>query len=344
MGSGTSLQALMFRRQSGAPRLQGSILVVDDDEIIRNLFLELFRPEGVSIRLAGSAQEAIALMKQSAPALLIVDVTLPDRDGIAVLEEAQKIDPRIIGVVMTGLPTVELAIRAMKAGATDFLLKPMQNDVVLMTARRLLELHHLRAEHTVLKNAAVRAGAVRLQSLPLQIFGDDGTLRGQDGLTEFERGLAEGERRADERRRHERSVFADAVKRLDQTRSALQQTIEDDVVTLAFQIASKILHEAANDSKEQIVTQAKSALSTIKESGVVVIQVHPADAPALESARSELAAQCDVAVTLQISPLASLPRGTCVVHTANRLIDASLDTQLLRLGDALKKRGSRESR
>lgn len=344
MAAGT-VQAITPRLHAGAPRLQGSILVVDDDESIRKLFLELFRPEGVSIRSAASAQEAVTLMKQSSPALLIVDVSLPDRDGIAVLEEAQQIDNRIIGVVMTGSPSVELAVRAMKAGATDFLMKPVQNDVVLMTARRLLELHRLRAENTVLKHAAVRAGAVRLHSLPLQTFGEDGSLRGQDGLTEFERGFAEGERRAEEHRRHERNLFASAVRKLDDTRSALQQTIEDDVITLAFQIASKVLHEAAENSKDQIVTQAKSALSNIRESGVVVIQVHPADAPVLETARSELAGQQrDVAITLQISPIPSMPRGTCLVHTNNRLIDASLDTQLLRLGEALKKRTSRESR
>jgi len=58
------------------------------------------------------------MVKQSVPALLIVDVSLPDQDGIALLEAAQIIDTRIIGVVMTGAPTVELAVRAMKAGAT----------------------------------------------------------------------------------------------------------------------------------------------------------------------------------------------------------------------------------
>jgi len=344
MAAGTTLQALTVRARAGVPRLQGSILVVDDDDMIRNLFLELFRPEGASIRVAASGQEAISLLKQSAPSLLLVDVSLPDRDGIAVLEDAQKLDNRIIGVVMTGAPTVELAVRAMKAGATDFLMKPIQNDVVLMTVRRLLELHQLRAENTVLKHAAVRSGAVQLHRLPLQTFGEDGSLRDQDGLTEFERGLAEGERRVEESRRQERSLFAGAVRRLDESLASLQQSVEDDVVTLAFQIASKILHESAAACRDQIVTQAKSAVAAIRESGVVVIQVHPADAPALEAARAELAAQRDLALTVKIELAATIPRGSCLVHTANRLIDASLDMQLLRLGEALKTRSTREFR
>ncbi len=340
---GGTVQTLRPPARTHTPRAHGSILVVDDEEMIRNLFLELFRPEGIAVRVAGSAQEAVSLIKQSTPALLLVDVTLPDRDGITVLEEAQKLDSRILSVVMTGAPSVDLAVRAMKAGATDFLMKPIHNDLVLCTARRLLELHQLRNESTVWKNAALRAGGVRLQSVPLQTFGEDGTLRGQDGLTEFERGLAEGERRAEERRRHEQQVLANAVRRLDDTRSSLHRTVEDDVVTLAFHIASKVLHEAAEDSQALIVAEARSALATIKESGTVIIQVHPADVEAIQAVQTELEGRGDVALTLQISAMPAMPRGTCMVHTANRLVDASLDTQLLRLGQALQQRTRRES-
>ena len=85
-------------RERGIPRLQGTVLVVDDDEAVRNLLLELIRPERTPIRVSGSGQEAISMVKQMAPALLIVDVLLPDYDGISVLEEAQRIDHRIIGL------------------------------------------------------------------------------------------------------------------------------------------------------------------------------------------------------------------------------------------------------
>ena len=112
------------------------------------------------------------MVKQRAPALLIVDVSLPDLDGIAVLEEAQRIDSRMIGVVITAAASVDLAVRAMRAGSSDFLTKPFQRDVVLATTRRLLELYRLRADHRVLKHDAVRSGAVRLQSVPFQTFGD----------------------------------------------------------------------------------------------------------------------------------------------------------------------------
>jgi len=340
--NGAAISAGIFREHE-LSRLQGTILIVDDEESICHLFLELLRPERVPVRVAGSWQEAIAMVKEMPPALLIVDVLLPDQDGIAILEEAQKIDSRIIGVVMTGAATVELAVRAMKAGAIDFLIKPFQNEIVLSTVRRLLELYRLRAENTVLKHAAVQSGAVRLQRLPFQTFGDDETAREDHGQSEYERGVADGQRRVEEERRQDLAVLIDAVRKFDVAQSKLQRTFEDEVIALSIQIVSKILHEAAESSREQIVIQVKDALGAVGESDAVVIQVHPIDAAAIESARTELARQPDTTLKLTIEPVASLPRGSCLVHTSTRLVDASLDMQLLRLGDTLRNRAYHES-
>jgi flagellar biosynthesis/type III secretory pathway protein FliH len=283
------------------------------------------------------------MVKQKAPALLIVDASLPDQDGIAVLEEAQRIDSRMIGVVMTGAASVELAARAMRAGSSDLLTKPFQSDSVLATVRRLLELHRLRTDQTILKHAAVRSGAVRLQSVPFQTFGDEGARKGVDGLTEYERGLEEGRRFSDMQRQQDLAVLTEAVRRFDAARSALQQTIDDEVIALALQIVSKILHESAESRREQIVMQVKAALGAVQSSDNVVIQVHPADAAVLETVRAELTGRPQVALTLTIEPVASLQRGSCLLHTATRLVDASLDTQLFRLGDVLKNRTHHES-
>lgn len=340
--TGMTIPALAVPDRS-VPRLQGTVLVVDHDEGVRNWFYELLRSERVPVRLSGSGQEALAMVKQGATALLIVDASLPDRDGIAVLEEAQRIDGRMIGVVMTGAASVELAVRAMRAGSSDFVTKPFQHDVVLTTVRRLLELYRLRTDHTVVKYAAVRSGAVRLQSVPFQTFGDDGTLRGDDGRTEYERGLADGQRHSEAQRQQDLAVLTDAVRRFDAARSMLQQTVDDEIIALALQIVSKILHESAESSREQIVMQAKAALGVVQESDGVVIQAHPADAAVLEAVRAELTGRQQVALKLTIEPVASLQRGSCLLHTATRLIDASLDTQLFRLGDALRNRTHHES-
>ncbi len=340
--TGTAVSA-MTGPERGLSRLRGTVLIVDDEEGIRNLFVELLRPERVHVRVAGSGQDAIAMVKQMAPALLIVDVLLPDGDGVAVLEEAQKIDNRIIGAVMTGAATVELAVRAMKAGAVEFLLKPFQGEVVIATVRRLLELHRVRTGNTVLKHAAVRSGVVRLQSLPFHTFEEGGTLQADDGRGGYERGLADGRRLAEEERRQDLTVLTAAARQFDTARSVLQQTMEDDVIALAFQTVSKVLHESAESCREQIIVQVKAALGAVQDAGNVVIQVHPLDVAVLEAARAELTGQRDMTLTLSVEAVPSLPRGSCLLHTKNRLIDASLDTQLARLGEGLKNRIRHES-
>lgn len=343
MGAASGTSAVARRGRAGASRLHGAVVVVDDEEPIRTLFLEWFRPEGVSIRAAASGQEAIAMVKQSIPDLMIVDVGLPGRDGIEVLEEALTIDSRIIAVVMTGAPTVEMAVRAMKAGATDVLMKPLQRDAVVTTARRLLELHRRRAEDTVVKHAVIRSGAIRLSSPELQAFDDDGSSLEEEGPTEFERGLEEGERRANERCRREYAVLADILRQFNEAHASLQARFEDEVVALAFHIAAKVLRDKAETCRDQIVGQVKAALAAVQDPGTVVVQVHPDDASALEAAQADLLAQRDLALALKVEPAPLLPRGSCLLHTPSRMIDASLDTQLFRLGSALKNRGGHES-
>ena len=160
--------------------------------------------------------------------------------------------------------------------------------------------------------------------------------------------VAEGERRAvardEERRRQEKTLLANAVRQFDQSWRSLHQTVEDEVVSLAFQIAAKVLRERAESVKEQVIAQAKTALASLHESGRATIHVHPADAAILEPIRNELSQVGDLTIALHIEPDHELPRGTCVVQTANRVVDASLDTQLLRLGEALRARGQHAAR
>lgn len=327
----------------GLSRTEGTVLVVDDEEGIRNLFLEIFKSERISIRVAGSGRDALAMVRQMAPTLLIVDVLLPDGDGITVLEEAQKVDNRIVGAVMTGAATVDLAVRALKAGALEFLVKPFQTEVVCAAVRRLLELYRLRSANTVLKHAAVRSGAIRLKNMPFQAFDADGGQRGDDGLAEYERGVTEGRQQVEAQRQQDLAVLTHAARQFDRARETVRQTMEEEVIRLAFQIASKILHDSAESCREQIIVQAKAGIHTLREAEHVVIQAHPLDAGVLESAKVELLSERDNALVITVEGVPSLPRGSCLLHTSTRLVDASLDTQLARLGQAVQNRVQRES-
>lgn len=325
-----------------------SILVVDDEVSIQKLLAALLQSDGYRVRTVGSAREALVALKNAPASLLITDIKLPDQDGIGLLQQACELDRRMIGVVMTGYASIDLAVQAMKAGAAEFLLKPFQNDVVLLTVKRLLELYRLRVENAVLKQAVVHAGGVRLQNLALTDFGTGHEFIGTRGPSDFDQGIAEGERRASARdaavQQREQILFANAVQQLDEVWRSLSQTMEADVTALAFSLATRILRETMAERQDVVTVQLKAALATIRESGVVTVRTHPSDVPALEAARPELSRDREPALVLHIEGDGSLSRGSCVVQTMNRLVDASLDTQLLRLGEALQKRGRGGSR
>jgi flagellar biosynthesis/type III secretory pathway protein FliH len=272
---------------------------------------------------------------------------LPDQDGIALLQQACELDHRLMGLVMTGYGTVDLAVQAMKAGAAEFLMKPFETEALQLAVNRLLDLYYLRSENAVLKQAVIRASGVRCRSLALTDFDTGDRFIGDQGPSDYDQGIAEGERRADARvvaaRRQEQRLLAD-VRRFDDTRASLHQTIEDDVTALAFSLATRILRDTMIERQDAVTALLKSALATVREAGVVTVRTHPSDAPVLEAARVELCRDRPPDFAMHVEGDASLSRGSCVVQSTNRLVDASLDQQLLRLGEALQKRGRRESR
>jgi flagellar biosynthesis/type III secretory pathway protein FliH len=138
--------------------------------------------------------------------------------------------------------------------------------------------------------------------------------------------------------------LADTVRRFDDRWRSLHQTVEEDVTALAFSLATRILRDTIIERRDAVLGLLKSALATVREAGVVTVRTHPSDAPVFESARAELCRDRPTSFALHVEGDSSLSRGSCVVETMNRLVDASLNQQLLRLGEVLQKRGCRESR
>jgi CheY-like chemotaxis protein len=327
-----------------APR---AILVVDDELPIRDLLAEMLRGDGHCVLTASNAEEALARLRSQPVAILITDVQLPGTDGITVLQQALDYDPRLLGIVMTGYGNVETAVRAMKAGAADFLAKPFQQDLVQLTVTRLLELYRLRQENTVLKNTLIRSGNIRLRTVPLADFARGNSPVGEDGLTDFERGAAEGERKVMERiaaqRQREQAMVNAVVMKLEETWRGLSDTVEEEVAALSFMIAQKVVRDAVADKRDLIVAQVKAALGHLHESGLVRIRVHPSDIPYLEAARTSLSQTPHGLLTVKLESDAGITPGGCMVQTASLLIDATLDSQLFRLGEALRKRETGEA-
>ena len=123
-----------------------SILVVEDNESLRSLLQRLLSREGRQVTVVGGGQEAIRVAQEIPVHVLVTDLKLPDIEGLAVLERILQIDSKVIGIVMTGYGSIDGAVKAMKAGAYDFLAKPFDNDVVVGLIDQALEAHRRREQ------------------------------------------------------------------------------------------------------------------------------------------------------------------------------------------------------
>jgi signal transduction histidine kinase len=121
-----------------------SILIVDDEEGVQASLVKAFSLEGYEAVGAGSGMQALLLLKRQAFDVLLTDLVMPDMDGVALMERAQAIAPTMVVIVMTGGATVESAVRALKGGAYDYILKPFTLGEIFHTVRRGLELQHLK--------------------------------------------------------------------------------------------------------------------------------------------------------------------------------------------------------
>jgi two-component system response regulator PilR (NtrC family) len=137
---------------------RGTILVIDDEEIMREILDALLTREGYAVRLAASAADGLELARTVPFDAAIVDVMLPDSDGIAVLEELRRIDEELPVIMITAFASVENAIAAMKRGAYDYITKPFKNDEVLVVLKNATERRRLVAENKALRqNLQARA-------------------------------------------------------------------------------------------------------------------------------------------------------------------------------------------
>src|SRR3982074_934132 len=105
----------------------GTILVVDDEEIMREILETLLTREGYDVRMASSGAEGLELARTVPLDAAIVDIMMPGLDGIATLDELKRIDEDLAVLIITAYASVESAIAAMKTGAFDYIPKPFKN-------------------------------------------------------------------------------------------------------------------------------------------------------------------------------------------------------------------------
>lgn len=111
------------------------ILVIDDEPIVRTSCIRSLSPEGYEVKLASSGKEALELLEKESFNLVLLDLKMPDMDGIEVLKKIKDTWPDTKVVMITGYSTVETAVKTLKLGAFSYLEKPFTPDTLLETAR-----------------------------------------------------------------------------------------------------------------------------------------------------------------------------------------------------------------
>jgi two-component system nitrogen regulation response regulator NtrX len=135
-----------------------TIAVVDDEPNIRRTLAGLLEDEGYEVRSASSAEEAFDGLVDRPPDLLLLDVLLPGMDGIAFLEKLAGKGVRFPVVLLSGHGTVDMAVRATRLGAFDFLQKPVDPERLLLCVRNALDVAGLREEIRALRASSRTMG------------------------------------------------------------------------------------------------------------------------------------------------------------------------------------------
>lgn len=146
------------------------ILIIDDEPDIRGTLEAILTEEGYAVTTAATAAEALDLIRDAAFDAAVLDIWLPDRDGLDVLQEIRRMDP--IGgpevIIISGHGTIESAVRATKLGAYDFLEKPLSLERTLIILKNAVEARRLRVENREFQQQLTVRARVTGESVPIK--------------------------------------------------------------------------------------------------------------------------------------------------------------------------------
>jgi DNA-binding NtrC family response regulator len=131
--------------------MSARILIVDDEKPIRDSLKIVLADEGYNAEVAGDGEEALEKIKNESFDIVITDIKMPKLDGIQLLESASSISPETFFIIMTAYASVKTAIDALRHGAFDYLIKPVEFDDVIIRIKRLIDYKNLAQENKVLR-------------------------------------------------------------------------------------------------------------------------------------------------------------------------------------------------
>ncbi|HEY6839190.1 MAG TPA: sigma-54 dependent transcriptional regulator [Geobacteraceae bacterium] len=134
------------------------IMVVDDEHLIRWSLEQNLKKQGYDVLTAGNGEEALRLVREEQPDLVLLDIQLPGITGLEVLERVKEIDEEIIVIMVTAHGGLETAVNAMRLGAYDYINKPFNLDEMAIVIKKALETSDLRREVARLRSEHKKSG------------------------------------------------------------------------------------------------------------------------------------------------------------------------------------------
>jgi DNA-binding NtrC family response regulator len=125
---------------------QEKILVIDDELFVRELLQEFLSKEGYKVYLAESGEKAVNLVKSTPVEIALIDLKMPGMDGISTLKEIKKIASNTVAIILTGYPTIESSIEALRSGAYDYVVKPFKLNDLKNAIEKALNEYRLKTE------------------------------------------------------------------------------------------------------------------------------------------------------------------------------------------------------
>ncbi|MBI5180894.1 MAG: sigma-54-dependent Fis family transcriptional regulator [Nitrospirae bacterium] len=127
------------------------ILIVDDEKNILQTLSPILQDEGYEISTAENGTDALRFVREDAPVVVLLDIWLPDIDGIEVLKKIKEQQPEVIVIMMSGHGTIETAVKATKLGAYDFIEKPLSMEKVSLIVKHAIDRQRLEEDNLLLR-------------------------------------------------------------------------------------------------------------------------------------------------------------------------------------------------
>jgi putative nucleotidyltransferase with HDIG domain len=147
--------------------MEGRILIVDDEEMIRSVLSQRLTREGYSCVTARNGKEALNHFYKDTFSLIISDIKMPEMGGIELLKRLKAVHPNVLVIMVTAYPEVDLAIEAMRLGAYDFIVKPADLELVIHSVKKAMEKKRLEEELAVYHKNLERLVEERTSKLQL---------------------------------------------------------------------------------------------------------------------------------------------------------------------------------